>query len=546
MRPRNICLPLTHLLLWFAFLCSSIHARAILVAKTGGDHTTISVGLNAANAGDTVYVKAGTYNEFVTWPRSGSGPSGSLVLKAYGDGPAILSGSGLTMSQQNYALLLIDSKSYAAIIGLEICRAVTASGSIFNKGIQIEGASQNILIQKCRVHHIENNHTTTAAGANAIGVFGSNGAIAITGVVIDSCEVDSCITGYSEAISIDGNVDGILVSRNYVHDNNNIGILIAGFYGESPVPATDQVRHAIVCDNLVLRCSSCRNPAYQGDCAADGIYSDGAGKSVFERNVVGGCDIGIEAGAELAAAVSDSMIVRDNLVYSCNTGGMFIGGYATGRGVTVNSVVENNTFYLNDLNNTGSGEFLVQKSHDNRIRNNIFYTTAQKRALSNAFNATYCYNNAIAYNLFYSTSGGTGIDGTSLDAQAVTGNPLFTTAGSDFRLQAGSAAINAGDPAFTAASGEMTLDGNVRVLDGRVDIGAYEYSPSAIRPARLTAARQYPRIIDAVYTLAGHRLSIPAQKLYLDKYAQRWGTGVYVLVSRSGERTLLKKTVGIR
>lgn len=446
-----------------------------IVAKSGGDFTTINAGLSAAGAGDTVFVKAGTYNEIIKWPKSGSA-SGAIVLKAFGDGPAVISGG--TATQENDALVVISSKSYAAIIGMEIGPYTTASDNIFVKGIQIEGTSQNILIKKCKVHDIRTTSPSESAGANAIGVFGRSATTPITDLIIDSCEIYENKTGYSEAVSIDGNVDGFTISHNHVHDNNNIGILISGFYGEcANCGAADQARHGIVCDNLVERCSSCNNPAYKGDCAADGIYSDGGGKSIFERNIISNCDIGIEAGAELAGAVDDSMIIRDNLIYNCNTGGMFIGGYETSRGVTVYCQVLNNTFYQNDSKKSGSGEFLIQKAHDNVIENNIFYTNSQKQALTNVFNNTLSYNNVIENNLFYSQGGGNSIEGAPLDSHAKSGDPKFINAqAGNFHLLAASGAVDACDAGYTPISTERDLDGNARKVGSTVDIGAYEFS----------------------------------------------------------------------
>jgi hypothetical protein len=486
------------------FLVTSIavgvsSAHGIIVAKSGGDYATITAGLTAANPGDTVFVKAGTYSEFVKWPKSGTSGGGYIVLMAFGDGPAKIDGTALTATQNDAELLIIDSKSHVAIIGMEICNFTTASGTVFLKGIQVQGASAHVQIKKCVVHHITTTNTTTNAGANAIGVFGTNGSASITDLLIDSCEVHDNKTGYSEAVSIDGNVDGFRVSHCSVHDNNNIGILIAGFYGESPNAATDQARHGVICDNQVVRCSSCDNPSYAGDCSADGIYSDGGGKSIFERNIISGCDIGIEAGAELATAVDDSMIVRDNLIYNCKTGGMFIGGYATGLGWTIHCRVENNTFYMNDANGSGSGEFLIQKSHDNIIRNNIFYTSSQKQAIGNAFNSTYCYSNTIDHNLFYSMAGGTGINGINLDAHAKTVDPLFVNTGTDFHCKTGSPAIDACDLNYLPAQGELDLDGNPRKIGRAVDIGAYESTTSSIQisPALHTigVVKNTPRLV---------------------------------------------------
>lgn len=470
----------TFTLIFISTLFITSSAGLINISKSGGDYSTITAGLNTAKPGDTVLVNHGTYSEFVKWPAGGSSGGGYIVLKASGDGPVKLDGTGLTATQNNSELMFINDKNYIVIDGIEICNFTTADGNIFLKGLQVEGASGHIKIKNCKIYNITTTNNTTDAAANAVGIFGTNGTTSISDLLIDSCEVYNNKTGYSESISIDGNVDNFKVSHCHVHDNNNIGILIAGYYGECPNAAFDQARHGVISDNLVERCTSCNNPSYSGDCSADGIYSDGGGKSVIERNIISECDIGIEAGAELKGAIDDSMILRDNLIINCNTGGAFIGGYDTGLGWTIHCSFENNTLYMNDRNGTGSGEFLIQKSHDNIIRNNIFYTSSQKTALSNAFNSTYCYNNNFDNNLFYSSSGKDGIDGVSLDKHAVTADPLFANVGTDFHLKSGSPAIDACGIGFTASEGELDLDGNQRKNGGAVDIGAYEYGSEKI------------------------------------------------------------------
>jgi hypothetical protein len=42
--------------------------------------------------------------------------------------------------------------------------------------------------------------------------------------VIDSNEIDFCTLGFSEALTLDGNIVGFVISNNVIHDNNNIGI----------------------------------------------------------------------------------------------------------------------------------------------------------------------------------------------------------------------------------------------------------------------------------------------------------------------------------
>ena len=49
-------------------------------------------------------------------------------------------------------------------------------------------------------------------------------------------------------------------------------------------------------------------------------------------------------------------------------------------------------------------------------------------------------------------------------------------ADNDYSLQSGSPCINVGDPAYIADPNEMDMFGHLRVIGGRIDIGAYEYS----------------------------------------------------------------------
>jgi parallel beta-helix repeat protein len=60
-------------------------------------------------------------------------------------------------------------------------------------------------------------------------------------------------------------------------------------------------------------------------------------------------------------------------------------------------------------------------------------------------------------------------------------DPLFVDVGmDDCRLLAVSPCIDAGDPAYVPVPDETDLDGNPRVVNGRIDMGAYEQSPSII------------------------------------------------------------------
>ncbi len=67
-------------------------------------------------------------------------------------------------------------------------------------------------------------------------------------------------------------------------------------------------------------------------------------------------------------------------------------------------------------------------------------------------------------------------------------DPQFVDAANgDFRLKAGSPSINTGDPASTTATVSATdLDGNQRVAENRIDMGAYEFQVSAVTGSDLS------------------------------------------------------------
>jgi hypothetical protein len=57
-------------------------------------------------------------------------------------------------------------------------------------------------------------------------------------------------------------------------------------------------------------------------------------------------------------------------------------------------------------------------------------------------------------------------------------DPLFSNYYTgDYHLRPGSPCINAGDPEHIAAGGETDLDGEARIIGGRVDMGADESTP---------------------------------------------------------------------
>src|SRR5262249_12072987 len=137
-------------------------------------------------------------------------------------------------------------------------------------------------------------------------------------------------------------IDGFLVSRNTVHDNDNIGIDFIGFEGTGP-SGQDQARNGICADNVVYNISSATNPTYGGDRSADGIYVDGGRDIVIERNKVDDCDIGVEVACEHGGHAVSKVTVRNNFISRSYQGNILMGGYAATKGSANDVIVVHNT-----------------------------------------------------------------------------------------------------------------------------------------------------------------------------------------------------------
>lgn len=479
-------------------ICLSLAVQDYHVSASGSDGNpgtsgspwkTIQKAATTATAGSTVHIHAGTYNERVT-----IGVSGVTFTNA-GDGAVVIDGTGLSVSGGAGALVWIDSRSDLVLDGLEIANYSTTNASDLIVGVYVTGSGTNLALRNLNVHHIRNAARPSAGNAHGIAVYGTSGTSAYGNIVIDGCTVANCALGSSEAVALNGNVDGFQVTNNTVHDNNNIGIVLIGWEGTAP--ANDQARNGVVRGNRVSNITSFGNPAYGSGRSAGGIYVDGGRDIVIERNIVSTCDLGIEVGCEHGGMTASNVRVRDNVLYRNNVVGLIFGGYDATRGFVLNCTFTNNTLYQNDTTNSGSGEILIQKSHDNTIRQNILFTSGQKIAMTNPFGPANSYANSSDWNLVYAPGGAaTSFEwqqisyasllpfrgATGQEANSLFGDPMFVNSGGatpDVHLQPGSPAIDSGDPSFVAASGETDLDGGARIAGARVDIGADEAGSSS-------------------------------------------------------------------
>ncbi len=448
---------------------------------------TVQHAANSIGPGSTVSIRAGVYSEQVKITKSGTAAGGYITFRSYPGEAVAIDGTGLTVSGQS-GLIDMFNPSYVVIAGLEVRNFKSASSSIVPIGVFIHGAGSHVQLIGNHVHNIVTTVKTSDGNALGIAVYGTNGTTPISNLVISGNEVDHLITGQSESLTINGNVNGFQVTNNKVHDNNNIGIDAIGFEGTSPNAATDQARNGLIAGNTVYHITSATNPAYGDQLGADGIYVDGGADIVIERNLVHHTDLGIELASEHSGKVTSFVTARSNIVYNSYMVGISIGGYAATVGGTSHCTLINNTLFHNDINDTGSGEFQIQyHATDNIFENNIVCASDQGIYV-NDFTANSTAPAALNYNLWYGPSDGTWLwnnhsytgladfrSSTGNDIDSKFANPEFTNATDfDFPLSAGSSAISAGKNLGSAVEGSLDFAGNPRIQGTGIDIGAYE------------------------------------------------------------------------
>jgi hypothetical protein len=465
---------------------------------------TIQHAASTVTAGATVYVETGTYNESVNFPNSGTS-SNPITFANYPGETATIDGTGLTVSGTQ-GLINIVNGSYITINGFQIQNYTTSKAAATPAGIWITGSGTGVKILNNQVHNIT---TTTEKNGNAFGiaVYGTS-STPITQITISGNTVYDLKTGESETMNVDGNVTYFLISNNVVHDNDNIGIDAIGFEGVGPT-GSDQARYGEVVGNTVYNISGINNAGEGDSYDADGLYCDGCEYVVFERNTVYSCDIAMEAASEHSGHDSSYVTIRNNLFYNSNAVGVTFGGYANKVGGSDHVVVVNNTLYNNNVKNQGA-EFQIQyhsgSQSGNIFENNIVYAGTQNVWIYSFVKANSTYPAPPAtlnWNLYYSTKGyvsGTSIDwagksnyasfaayqsGAGEDENSPVANPDFDSVGSNFDLQSGSPAINAGSTSLTCSVGycgssssiygSTDYAANPRInSSGQINIGAYE------------------------------------------------------------------------
>jgi hypothetical protein len=516
---KNIMKKIIQSFLLFTVITTTSYAQTY-VATTGNDVTgngtvalpykTIIKGVQATAIAGTVLVASGTYNE-----ASEIFIDKALTLKRNGTAAVIVNASGRGTGPFKYMLGIVNT-SNVTVDGLSFVNNIGNAG----KAIWILGAGNNITVKNCLVANIgwiSNNLNAKPANSsiacNAIRVEGNN-ATALTNITLLNNNVENCATGWGEAVTITGNVNGFLVQGNFIFNIANIGIDAAGNYGTGAPSNVNQARNGLIISNQIYNCMSrIANSA--------GIYLDGSVNCRVEKNEVYQCGVGISVGGEqalgLGATPLGGHVINNNEIYNNVIAGAVIGTNLASNSIT-NTKVFNNTFYNNrtgaiinlvdsvgtqklaDAANIFGGEVQLQNCNGVTFKNNILYASKRKRCL--VVLDTYTIANFVSnYNLYFRDSsvnavisvGNASFNGTTTpaafyspasfattkfqDVNSITGNPGFINVDTfDFYLRDTSRARNKGDIIYdNNASGITDFEFRNRRSESRVDIGCLEY-----------------------------------------------------------------------
>ncbi len=415
-------------------------AGAYFVAPEGNDdgpgtidEPWATVGKAAATlaAGETVYIRQGTYAERLVPANAGS-EGAPISFLAFPGEQATLDGSDVDLPAGWGGLVEISSTSHIRVVGL---RVINAGVDQDHAGILVD-RSESITVEDCYTYN------TVSSG---IGVWRSSD------VVVRGNEVElACNDGSQECITV-AITDGFEVSHNHVHDTG------PGSNGGEGIDIKDGSSNGIVHENLVERTNRL------------GIYVDAWDAHTFEVEVSGNivrntAATGYAVAAE-AGGLLENVRLQNNIAYGNYYSGLTIAGWGeAGNAHPISQVyVVNNTIWGNGESGWGPGIVLENPEADDVvIRNNLLSQNGGGQLEAESVGD----NLVVDHNLFDGSGAPYGTD-------YVEGSPLLAdTADGNFHLQEGSAAIDQGS---ATGAPPVDFDGTSRPQGSGYDIGAFEY-----------------------------------------------------------------------
>ncbi|HEY3266528.1 MAG TPA: choice-of-anchor Q domain-containing protein [Armatimonadota bacterium] len=444
------------------------HAAALRVTKAGSAtpdgqtwataYGSVQAAINAAAAGDEVWVAAGSFNESIRIPARKpvslyggfSGTESERSARSVGSSATTIAGAGGSTIVIHANGVTVDGFTITGGVGggQAIWQYPDYSMEVIGSGIAVDG--NNATIAHCLI-------TSNTAGGwwmlettYTPGGLGCGGGLAIYGsyaTIQDNTIRGNSALGYTGMVSLGtepwwyggGAGGGILLKGNdaLVQHNVIVGNLLPA-YGDSGCTKVGGgiavyaqravIRHNLIADHHLT--------AYSTQFIR-GSYSEKNGSAT---------GAGIYGPGETTRIIGN-IIVRNSVDANATAQGGGVYG-----GVLIGNTIVDNAATLEGAAGVGGGAYT-----SDLCSSNLFAFNQGSSGVSG-------YNNLF----FGQDSSGVGQNGN------ITGDPLFANrAGGDYNLLPGSPAIDAGeDSAFPF--GDTDYEGRPRTLGGHADIGALE------------------------------------------------------------------------
>ncbi len=428
---------------------------------------TIQKAANVVKAGDTVYVRGGTYVGRIYIHTSGSKGKYITFRNYPGETPVI------TRNDKDFykQTILGEGVSYVRLIGFKIDKTVAVA-------IRFQGPGEYIEVRNNEVSFQNENIPEGERIGKAV-VFAGYKNAPLRHVLIEGNNIHHNHTGRkgysSEALTVYGKVEYFKIINNKVHDNDFIGIDIigkdTGSYAHLGTP-----RYGIIKNNELY--GNSKLSLY-----ASSIYLDGGEDILVENNFVHeNFGPGIAVNQEEKDSFIRHVVIRNNVFYK-NYYNSF--GSAIQGGIVEDSIFVHNTLYSTKVHDPNKVKeenlFYLGKGERNVVKNNLFYKDGGWAFISEVVGRRNSAPWEIDYNGFFPLI--------SLHNQIIIGgvayksfenykthsphaisanNPLIT---SDFYLKAGSPCIDKGGfLTFTSSSGSGK---EIKVNDARYFTGRW-------------------------------------------------------------------------
>ncbi len=462
-------------LLIFSLIFTTLNVQSVTyyVAKSGDNNypgteaqpwLTIQKAADTLTAGDSVFIKSGTYTETSKIVPKNSGVSNALITYAAypGDSP-VIDGSSISLANW-FGIIDLTDKANIKIRGVTILNSDAAG--IFAR------RAENI--------YVENNNTSNS-WSSGIQFWQSTNIFVLSNDVQFACMGNNGTGGgdLQECITLSG-VDTFEIKYNHVHDRP----ISTDSNGGEGIDAKEACRYGEIAYNVV-----------HGIKRELGIYVDGWRSHEHDIEVFNNTVYDSHAGIIIAVERSEGSVknvkIYNNIIYNNQYAGIEIAANDDDA-PKENIYIFNNICYSNGYHSTqwGGGIYVSSKNVKNIfIKNNICSKNVPWQiATATASESDLTVQNNLI-NSYLDYSGGT--EHSIKGENSVEANPEFSNINSyNFNLLPGSPAINAGTNAgWTSESTDFA--GNPRVIGSAVDIGAYEFvsnytSPPAV-PENISA-----------------------------------------------------------